>query len=390
MSLSFGGNKSKSSNSTSYTPNPLTTSLYQPLFSSAEGQIETPFKPYSGELYPGLSAGQQQAQGLAQQNLGAGSQAVGSGIAAAQGLSGFRAPQLTAPRIAGAQASTAVPITAAQIAPGSVPVVTPGSLAATDLSPYLNPYTQQVVDATNRDIDQQRAQAINNQAGQFTQAGAFGGSREGVADALTNKAYGQIAAQTDAGLNAQGFTGAQQAAESDLGQKLQAQLANQGAAQQAAGLNAQLAQGAGQFNASEADALAQLNAELGEQSGLAQAGYDFGAQQGNLGGALSAAQLGLSDAGLLGSLGQTQQGLGLNDINAIDQLGTQAQQTSAAQDQAAYQQYLLGLQYPFMQAQASQGLLGTIPTLQTLASSKGTGSQSSNGFGLLFSGGKSS
>lgn len=384
MSLSFGGGKTKTSSSTSYTPNPLTTSLYEPLFYSARNQVETPFTPYGGELAPGLSPGQQQAAALAQQNLGAGAQAVDAGVAAAQGLGGYRPATLSAPAVSAANAGTAAPTTAAQIASTAVPVTPAGSLAATDLTPYLDPYAKDVIAATNQDIERQRRAAIDGQAGQFTRAGAFGGSREGVADALTNRAYGQIAAQTDAGLNSQAWASAQQAAQGDLSRALQAGLANQGAALNVAQANAGFDQGAGQFNAAQANAMAELNAQLAQQAGLAQAGWDFGAGQANQGAGLSAAQLGLSAAGLLGQLGQTQQQLGQNDVNAIDQLGTQAQQTQGAQDQAALQQYLLALEYPLMQAQASQGLLGTLPALQTLASSKGSGSQSSSNFGLLF------
>jgi hypothetical protein len=383
MSLSFGGNKTSSANSANYTPNPLTTSLYEPLFRSASGEISTPFQPYGGQLYPGLSQGQLEAAQMAQQSLGAGSGAVSSGIAAAQGLTGYSPLMLSAPSVSGANTGPAARAAAGQIAPGSVPTVAPGSLAATNLSPYLDPYVRNVVDTTNQDLDQQRRQAINSQAGQFTPAGAFGGSREGVADALTNKYYGQLAAQTDAALNSQGFANAQQAAEGDLGLNLQGQLANQGAKLGAATTNAGLAQGADLFNAGQANSLAQFNAGLGEQTGLADANLGFGAESANQGAGLSAAQLGLGAAGLLGSLGQAQQGLGINDVNLIDQLGTQAQQTGAAQDQAALQQYLLALQYPFMQAQASQGLLGTLPGLQTLAGSRGTGSQSSSGIGFL-------
>jgi len=107
------------------------------------------------------------------------------------------------------------------------PQVTPGMLANTNLSPYMNPYTQSVIDATtgqmNRNLQQQQMQT----AGQAVQSGAFGGSRmgvqQGVNQAQTNLGIGQMAAQ----LNNQNFTQAQTAATNDLQRQLAAAQGNQ-------------------------------------------------------------------------------------------------------------------------------------------------------------------
>lgn len=99
--------------------------------------------------------------------------------------------------------------------------------AGTDLSPYLNPYTNEVVDASLADLENQRAVQYNGLASQAQAAGAFGGSRFGVAqgqfeaDALRNKSL--LAAQ----LRNQGFETAAGLASADVDRLNQAKYANQ-------------------------------------------------------------------------------------------------------------------------------------------------------------------
>jgi hypothetical protein len=47
-------------------------------------------------------------------------------------------------------------------------------------APFMNPYQQQVIDATRGEFDHMRGQALQGANAQATQAGAFGGSRHGV------------------------------------------------------------------------------------------------------------------------------------------------------------------------------------------------------------------
>jgi hypothetical protein len=91
-------------------------------------------------------------------------------------------------------------------------------LADTDISQYQNPYQQQVIDMAMRDIGSAQQQALMQQGAQAQQARAFGGSRQGVAEAETRLGYGQQAADTAARLRQQGFQQAQQAAMFDVGQ----------------------------------------------------------------------------------------------------------------------------------------------------------------------------
>lgn len=243
------------------------------------GQYGSSYTPYNGQLIGGLTPLQTQAQGLAQNNVTAG-----------QGLLGQASTGATA-------GSTYKPQT-----------VTPQTLANTNLSPYENPFQQDVINTTMQGLNLQNQQQINNEGSQFTGAGAFGGARQGVADAQTNALYGQLAAQTLAGLNSQNFTQAQNAAGQDISNNLQGQLANQ-------------------------------------QTGLQGANLNLGASS------------------LLGSLANQQQQMGINGANQLNQFGSEQQATQTAQDQAAYQEALRGQINPSQQLQSQLGLLGETPML---------------------------
>jgi hypothetical protein len=83
-----------------------------------------------------------------------------------------------------------------------------------------------VTDQTMQDLERQRKMAINDTGMAATRAGAFGGSRHGVAEALTNQGYAQQGANTFANLQQQGFNTALNAAQNQ--QNIQSNLAGQG------------------------------------------------------------------------------------------------------------------------------------------------------------------
>ena len=127
---------------------------------------------------------------------------------------------------------------------------------ASNIGTFMNPYTQQVIDTSMADLERQRQMQMNQIGAQATQAGAFGGSREGVAQALTNEAFARQGGQLASGLRQQGFETAlstagqgalanqqarARAEEFGQGTTLDAQRANQQAAQQAANLRLQSA-----------------------------------------------------------------------------------------------------------------------------------------------------
>ena len=112
--------------------------------------------------------------------------------------------------------------------------VTAGTLPQVDISQYMNPYTQEVIDQSLADLERQRLMQQQQTSAQAAAAGAFGGSRQGVAQALTNEAFARQAGQLSSGLRQAGFTQAQQAAQTDLARQMQAQQLNQAAGLQGA------------------------------------------------------------------------------------------------------------------------------------------------------------
>lgn len=108
--------------------------------------------------------------------------------------------------------------------------LTPQTLAGTNLSPYMNPYTQDVINKTLPIMQQNLALSQNQQQNAANAANAYGGSRQGIQQGVTQAqgalGMGQLAAQ----LNQANFGQAQQAATGDISRDLQAQQANQQAA----------------------------------------------------------------------------------------------------------------------------------------------------------------
>ena len=223
------------------------------------------FTPYEGERVAGMSGLQQQAMG------GYGALSMGSPL--------YGQAAETYGQLSQMQAPTA---DAAQI--GQV-----GTLAGADIGQYMSPYTQQVIESGLRDIGGAQDMALGQQGAQATAAKALGGSRHGVAEAETRKAYGQQAADFIGKQRANAFQQAQQAAQFDItGQQQraiqqaqlgqQAGLANQQAALQAAQMRGSAAAGLGGIAGQQLQSqLAGLGAQMqaGEASrGLNQAALD--------------------------------------------------------------------------------------------------------------------
>lgn len=445
--MSFGANTSSTNAKTTYTPNPATTQFYDPTFQQASSDFNQPVQAYSGELYPGMTAAQTEAGSLVAGDLGLGSQPVSDAIGAVQGLTNVQAPQVQAPTVQGANlgpaaqagstgysaslidptgAGAAALTAGAAIDPSMLQQVSSQSLPSTDLSAYMNPYLSSVIDPALQQMEQQRQQAIAQTQGQATQAGAFGGSREGVADAQTNQYWGQLEAQEIGNLENSGYQQATANAESDAARGLQAGEANQSTALSAGATDAGLLAGANASNASNLNAMAEFNANQGlqglladqsagdaaaqfgagaantadlsnaaqanamaqalagyqEQTGLAQAGYDMGAQTANQNAYLSSAGLDLNAASQLGQLGQLQQTMGLTGANALNAYGTEQQQTQAAQDQASYQDFLREMSQYLDEGQGNLGLLGSLAQLYAGATTNQKSNTTQGGFGF--------
>jgi len=146
-----------------------------------------------------------------------------------------------------------------------------------NIQAFMNPYTQSVINTTAADMERGRQMTINDIGASASAAGAFGGSRHGIAEAESNRAYYDNFGRTMAGLRSDGYNNAvtnafqNQMNQSALagqgfgfGQSINQQQMQQGALQQA--LQQQLINAAklqyGGFTGAGKDGVALLNSVL--------------------------------------------------------------------------------------------------------------------------------
>lgn len=100
------------------------------------------------------------------------------------------------------------------------------AVAGPNIAQFMNPYTSEVIGRTGMDMARQAQMAQNTLGAEATRAGAFGGSRQGVAQGTMlgdyGRAFGDIAAQQ----RQQGFQSAVGSAQAQQG--IQSGLAGQG------------------------------------------------------------------------------------------------------------------------------------------------------------------
>ena len=220
--------------------------------------------------------------------------------------------------------------------------ITPGSFLNQNIEAYRNPYTQAVTDQSLRDLERSRQLQQQQTAAQATAAKAFGGSRQGVAEAETNRAFGENAARLVAQQNAAAFEAAQRASEADLARQMQAQQLNQA---QDLATTQQSLQLAGQFGLANQDAalraalanqgvdlnVGQLNTQNQQQAAQQNAANFLQANLANQGAGLQANQQRLGASGQLASIANQGQQMNLASANALAQQGAAQQQFSQAQ-----------------------------------------------------------
>ena len=233
--------------------------------------------------------------------------------------------------------------------------VNAGSFLNQNIPAYMNPFNQAVTQQGLTELERSRQLEQQNTAAKATAARAFGGSRQGVAEAETNRSYGDLAQKFIAQQNAAGFESARTSAEADLARQTKAQELNQlqdaattkqslelagqfGLANQEAQLRAQLAnQGVdlstGQLNTQNTQQAALANAQNFLQANLAnqQAGLQANQQRIGAGGLLSniAGQgqaMGFAGANQLAAQGGMQQGFSQAQLDAIRNLPLEQQQ----------------------------------------------------------------
>ena len=150
---------------------------------------ETEYTPYTGETIAGMTPLQEQAlSGFG--GLDMGGQTYDQAIGVQQRLTGFDPRDMSAAQLAEAERMQGVGAVRGARAPGQIGVNT---LAATSFDPYLSPYTQNVIELGQQDIERQRQMASNTLGAQAEAAGAFGGLGSTAASAVRGARSGSQA-----------------------------------------------------------------------------------------------------------------------------------------------------------------------------------------------------
>ena len=235
--------------------------------------------------------------------------------------------------------------------------VNAGSFLNQNIQAYMNPYTQAVTNQSLSDLERARQLEQQKTSAQATAAKAFGGSRQGVAEAETNRAYGENAARLVAQQNAEAYKAAQTASEADLARQMQAQQLNQA---QDLATTQQSLQLAGQFGLANQDAalraalanqgvdlsVGTLNAQNQQQANLANQEAALRASLANQGAGLTANQQRTTAAGQLANIAGQGQQMGLTGAEALQkqgllQQGFSQQQLDAIRNLPLEQQQIL-------------------------------------------------
>lgn len=253
-------------------------------------------------------------------------------------------------------------INTAGIPQAGTSMVSAGQLASTNLSPYMNPYENQVVNQSLQDIDRARMMQANQLDAQATSAGAFGGSRQALMQSELGRNAMDQAARTASGLRQAGFQNAQQMGLADINNSMQAQLANQ-----QAGLSSS------QFNAGQNMQARLANQQAMMNTGQFNAGQNLQSQLANQQAGLAGANLRLGASNQLADLANLGFGMGQSINDRIMNQGNMQQmlqQQILNNAQQQYQNYT---------GAGAQGLgymataLGTAPQESTTTQSKQPG-----------------
>jgi hypothetical protein len=206
---------------------------------------------------------------------------------------------------------------------------------------FMNPYQQQVIDESIRQINRQGDISRQNLQAQATRAGAFGGSREGVQRAELERAISEQRNAAIVGGLSQGYNQASSQAQQAFEQQQARQLQQAQGLQGAAGLQGQFGQTQQQQALQQAQALQGIGGLYGQQSlQQAQLGQGAAGLTSNIGQTmgqqqLQQAQLGQGAAGLQGNLSGQLAGLsGMYGNIAGQQANIYGQQSQLGQSMA--------------------------------------------------------
>lgn len=221
------------------------------------------------------------AAGLGPANMAgaANAGAANAGTANAANLAGYQAGLLGGPSTYSGQGYTAAQ--AGPVSLGNNVERMTGESLLNNFSAYLNPTTQNLVDATLSNYDDMAGRQRADQAARAAKAGAFGGSRYGIAESQLLADQGRNRALTEAELRNSAWNTAAGLSATDAGFRQQAGLANQSAANSRAETLAALQAQNNQFNAGARNDASAFGAAASNQSGAfnANAANQFGLAQ---------------------------------------------------------------------------------------------------------------
>jgi len=323
----------------------------------------------------GLSIGEQQAMDFARQGIGAfepyiqaGAQGITQGMDLTQrGARLTQRGELATQR--GEQAADAIDTTAQYQAAQDMlhkglPTLSAGiggikgaagAYDPTRAKAFMNPYQQGVTQVALKEMRRQADIGTQKQAAGAVQAGAFGGTREGVQRAEYERGVQDLMSQRIMQDYANNYMQAQQASQQAFENQQARQLAGGQALGQAGMQYADLGKGIGALTASQVEgdiAKSQALGSLGAQYGT------FGAQMGGIGAQMGA--LGTQ----YGALGQATQQLGAADTGLLAGLGGLERQVAQAQLDAMRQTQVQDAMQPFQRLGFVSDIYRGAPTTQ--------------------------
>lgn len=302
------------------------------------------YTPYEGEMIAGMTPLQEQAMsGFG--NLNMGGQTYDQAIGVQQGLTSFNPADMAAAQLGQAQTMQGVGAVDAARAPGQIGVDT---LATTNFDAYMSPYTQNVINRSLETLGGAQEQALNKLGAQATAARAFGGSRQGVAEAGTREAYGKQAADLVAGLQEKAFTQALGSGQFDIGNVQQARALQSGQQMTAETLGQQAREAA----AARDQAARAGNMAAANQFAQQQAQFEQAANAANYQGQFQTAGIQSAAANAMGSLAGQRLQSEMAGLNAQMAAGEQARALEQAQLQSDYAMFEKEQGYPLTQLNA--------------------------------------
>ena len=314
---------------------------------------ETEYTPYEGEMIAGMTPTQQQAlSGFG--GLDMGGQTYDQAIGVQQGLANFTPTDMQAAQLGQAQTMRGVGAVDAARAPGQIGV---DRLATTDFDAYMSPYTQNVINRSLETLGGAQEQALNKLGAQATAAKAFGGSRQGVAEAGTREAYGKQAADLVAGLQEKAFTQALQSGQFDIGNVQQARALQSGQQMTANTLGQQAREAA----AARDQAARAGNMAAANQFAIQQAQFEQAANAANYQGQFQAAGIQSGAANAMAGLAGQRLSSELSGLGAQMSAGEQQRALEQAQLQSDYAMFQEQQAYPLSQLNAVMAAGSGVP-----------------------------